>query len=300
MTDPQNIANIDHVLLVGATHPNEWTGLALIRKFEQQPALIQRSTFATHTLIANAQGIPLVLRYLDRDLNRCFDRHDLANPALTGYENSRAKEIAATYGSAGTTPVNVIIDFHSSTSNMGATIIPTSNSVENLRLAAYMQSQDPTAYIYSGLHSGADSPMLRSLAPIGCAIEMGPIPQGVLDAQIFQRAEQLAMAGLDYLEQCNLGKMQIPEKITLFQAIDTIDYPRQAQGEITAIIHPDRQGQDYQPMAPGDPLFMDLDGNTITYQGDRTVYPTFINEAAYYEKGIAMVITEKREITIQS
>jgi aspartoacylase len=49
-------------------------------------------------------------------------------------------------------------------------------------------------------------------------------------------------------------------------------------------------------MAPGDPLFMDLDGNTIAYRGDRTVYPTFINEAAYYEKGIAMVVADKQEV----
>jgi succinylglutamate desuccinylase len=299
MTDFLNTTTIQQVLLVGATHPNEWTGLALIRKFERQPELVRRSTFTTHTLIANPQGIPMVQRYVDRDLNRCFDRHDLANSALTGYENSRAKEIAAIFGSTGTTPVDVIIDFHSSTGNTGATIIPTSNSIENLHLAACIQSQNPTAHIYMGLHSGADSPMLRALAPLGCAIEMGPVPQGVLNAQLFHRAEQLAMAALDYLEQYNLGEVKIPEKITLFQAIDTIDYPRNPEGEITAMIHPDRQGQDYQPMAPGDPLFMDLDGKTIVYSGEQVVYPMFINEAAYYEKGIAMVITEKQEIVIK-
>jgi succinylglutamate desuccinylase len=292
------ISPINRVLIVGATHPNEWTGLALIKKFQQQPAIIHRNTFETQTLIANPRGVPLVTRYIDRDLNRCFDRHDLANTELPGYENNRAKEIFNIYGSNGSLPLDVIFDLHSTTANMGATIIPTSNSIENLRLAAYLQSQDPTAYIYSGLHSGEDSPMLRSLATIGCAIEMGPIAQGVLNAQIFQQAEKLVLAGLDYFEQCNLGQVQLPEKITLFQAIDTIDYPRDQNGEITAMIHPDRQGQDYQPMAPGDALFMDLNGNTITYQGDRTMYPTFINEAAYYEKGIAMVITEKQEIIL--
>jgi succinylglutamate desuccinylase len=300
MTKMQAKITINRVLIVGATHPNEWTGLAMIRKFQQQPDIIYRHTLETPTLIANPQGVPLVTRYIDRDLNRCFDRHDLANANLTGYENSRAKEIATTYGSTGTLPVDAILDLHSTTANMGATIIPTSNSIENLRLAAYLQSQDPTAYIYSGLHSGIDSPMLRSLATIGCAIEMGPIAQGVLNAQIFQQAEKLVLAGLDYFEQCNLGQVQLPTTITLFQAIDTIDYPRNQNGEITAMIHPDRQGQDYQPMAPGDALFMDLNGNTITYQGDHTVYPTFINEAAYYEKGIAMVITEKQETTIVS
>ena len=37
---------------------------------------------------------------------------------------------------------------------------------------------------------------------------------------------------------------------------------------------------------------------TITYQGDSTVYPVFVNEAAYYEKGIAMCLAKQREIVV--
>ena len=64
------------------------------------------------------------------------------------------------------------------------------------------------------------------------------------------------------------------------------------------MIHPNLQSKDYQPLHPGDPLFITFDGETINYEGNATVYPVFINEAAYYEKSTAMCLTRKREISV--
>lgn len=44
------------------------------------------------------------------------------------------------------------------------------------------------------------------------------------------------------------------------------------------------EDQDWKPLHPGDPVFVTLDGKTIPLGGDHTVYPVFVNEAAYYEK----------------
>jgi succinylglutamate desuccinylase len=148
-----------------------------------------------------------------------------------------------------------------------------------------------------GLHSEQTSPMLRSLAPVGCTIEVGPIAQGILDAKLFQQMTAMVLKVLDYFEDLE-GVQQPTASVTLYQAIKAIDYPRNGQGEIQAMIHPNRQGQDYQPMAPGEPLFLDFEGQTLVYEGSQRVYPAFINEAAYYEKGIAAILTEKREIAI--
>lgn len=57
--------------------------------------------------------------------------------------------------------------------------------------------------------------------------------------------------------------------------------------------------QDWQPLNNGDPLFLTLDGEVIAYKGDCTVYPTFINEAAYYEKKQAFVNTVTVELTAE-
>ena len=39
--------------------------------------------------------------------------------------------------------------------------------------------------------------------------------------------------------------------------------------------------QDWKPLHPEDPVFLTLDGKTISLGGDQTVYPVFVNEAAY-------------------
>lgn len=59
------------------------------------------------------------------------------------------------------------------------------------------------------------------------------------------------------------------------------------------------QDGDWEPLNPGDPMFQTFDGKTIHYQGSGTVYPTFINEAAYYEKQQAFVTT-RRETLVAS
>jgi aspartoacylase len=59
------------------------------------------------------------------------------------------------------------------------------------------------------------------------------------------------------------------------------------------MVHRQVQDRDYQPIEPGQPLFAMFDGTVQTYQGDVVVYPTFINEAAYYDNNLAMSLNEK-------
>lgn len=53
------------------------------------------------------------------------------------------------------------------------------------------------------------------------------------------------------------------------------------------------EDQDWKPLHPEDPVFVSLDGKIITLGGDCTVYPVFVNEAAYYEKKEAFAKTTK-------
>jgi succinylglutamate desuccinylase len=292
---------INRVAIVGGTHGNELTGVMLVKKFLRYDELVKRQSFETVCLLANPRAIELTRRYVDRDLNRCFDRHDLANLELTGYENELAKQLTARYGSNGSEPVDAIIDLHTTTANMGVTIVPVNNSPANLQLAAYLNGLDPTVNIYLGLNSKKDSPTLQSMASLGCTIVMGAIPYGIVESNIFQRTERLVLDILNYFENLNQGiAMNGLTSVTLYEAIEAIDYPRNGRNELMAMIHPDRQGQDYQPLSPGNPLFLDPQGKTIYYQGNHTIFPVFINEAAYYEKGIAMVLTERQSFEVAS
>jgi aspartoacylase len=289
---------IDRVLIVGGTHGNEFTGAYLIKKIKQHPHLVHRSSFETLSLFANPKAFAVNRRYIDKDLNRCFQRQDLRDLTLSSYEELRAKEIDQTFGANGETPVDVIVDLHSTTANMGSTIIIDDHPF-NLQLAAYLSFVNPLVNVYNFTQARREPRRLPSLCKFGCTIEVGPVAQGILHADLFQKTAALTEAILDYLEQHNRGELpQFARSLTCYRHVEAIDYPRNECGEVQAMIHPQLQFRDYEPLNPGDPMFLTFDGEAIAYEGTSTVYPVFVNEAAYYEKGIAMCLTQKQQIKL--
>jgi aspartoacylase len=290
---------IKRVAIVGGTHGNEFTGAYLIKKFESYPHPIERSSFETLALLGNPKAFAAGRRYIEKDLNRCFLSKDLQDPTLDSYEELRAKEITQMLGLKGQSQVDAIVDLHSTTANMSLTIVLDNDRPFNLQLAAYFSSLNSSIKVFLGMQPNRESAFLRSLCELGILIEVGPVAQGVLDADLFEKTEKLVYAFLDYLEAYNRGKVpQTSRTLTLYRYAGTIDYPRNERGEIRAMIHPQLQFKDYQALHPGDPMFLTFDAKAIAYEGKSTVYPIFINEAAYYEKGIAMCITEKEQIVV--
>ncbi len=288
---------IQRVAIVGGTHGNELLGIYLVKKWQEFPELLCRESFECMTLISNPSAVEINQRYVDRDLNRCFATYDLANEKLTSCEDRRAKEIAIQIGPKDQPIADVIIDLHTTTSNMGISLLPSSKHPFNLQLAAYLNSLHPDLHICFGLQHGQDDPMLRSLSPLGYTIEVGPIAQGVLNADLFQQTELLVYEILNYIDAVNQGNpLPLPSVATVYQAVANVDYPRGSSGELQGMVHPQLQFQDYQPLHPGKPMFLSFTGDDLFYTGQKVVYPVFINEAAYYEKQIAMVLTEKQSV----
>lgn len=294
LTKAWHMGELKRVAIVGGTHGNERIGVYLKKKFSQSPTLVERSSFSTQVLLANPQAVAVGVRYIDRDLNRSFERDRLQNENSTSYEDLRAKALNQMIGTKSDAPVDVILDIHSTTSNSGLTLIIDDENRFTLQLASYLQQVDSAIKVYSTAHSGRNQDALRSLAKYGFCLEVGPVAQGVLDAALFQKTEALIYTILDYLEQynCNLVTF-LNHSLTLYRYLNTVDYPRNDQGDIQAMIHPQLQFKDYEALYPGNPIFLTFDGETIKYSGAPVVYPVFINEAAYYEKGIAMYLTEK-------
>lgn len=288
---------IKRVAIVGGTHGNELTGAYLIKKFEQFPELVQRSGLETLTLLGNPSAFEVGRRYVDKDLNRCFLSQDLQDLSRSTCEEKRAREIYRMFTTE--LPVDVIVDLHSTTASMGLTLILNNSHPFNLKLAAALTTLNPLVKVFRWAYSAQDTPFLRSLCELGCAIEVGAIAQGVLDAALFRQTEELIYTVLDYLERYNQGDLSTPTSpLTLYQCMEMVDYPRDQQGKIAAMIHPELQGRDYEALHPGDPLFLTFAGETRVYEGFATVYPVFINEAAYYEKGIALCLTQQQEIML--
>ena len=291
------MSQIERVAIVGGNHGNELTGIHLVKKFQQYPNLINRASFETLALLGNLKAIEEGKRYIDKDLNRCFTNQGLQNQQLSSYEDTRAKAIQQILQPQNQPFVDVIVDLHSTTANMGLSLIFCDLHPFLLRLGAYLSSINPMVKVFVNQQS-REGGFLRSLCELGFVIEVGAVAQNILNAELFQQTEQLIYAILDYFEGCNQGN--IPQRnstLTLYQYIETIDYPRSDAygGEIQAMIHPQLQFRDYEPLNPGDPMFLTFEGKDIFYEGESTVYPIFINEAAYYEKGIAMYLTQKQQ-----
>lgn len=289
---------IKRVVIFGGTHGNELTGIYLVKKFDRAPDLIERSTFKTIATIANPQACEVGKRYIDTDLNRCFLRQDLENTNLFSYEALRAKEIYHIFSSIKGQESDLIVDLHSTTANMGVTLILPVQHPFNLSLAAYLTSVYPDLKVVASVTSNQDSSALRSISELGFTLEVGPVAQGVLDARLFQQTEKTIGTILDWVETYNRGTIApLKNPLTIYQTVRAIDYPRNEKREIQAMIHPELQFRDYEPLNPGDPMFLTWDGESVLYEGKSTVYPIFINEAAYYEKGIAMCFTQKQIVS---
>ncbi|MEH2418614.1 aspartoacylase [Nostoc sp.] len=289
------MSHIERVAIVGGIHGNELTGVHLVKKFQQYPNLINRSSFKTLALLGNLKAIEEGKRYIDKDLNRSFTNQGLQNLQLSSYEDTRAKGIQQILQPQNQPFVDVIVDLHSTTANMGLSLIFCDMHPLLLRLGAYLSSINPLVKVCINQQS-KENGFLRSLCELGFVIEVGAVAQNILNAELFQKTEQLIYGVLDYFEGCNQGNIpQINNTLTLYEYIGTIDYPRSDSGEIQAMIHPQLQFRDYEPLNPGDPIFLTFEGKDIFYEGASTVYPIFINEAAYYEKGIAMHLTQKQQ-----
>ena len=292
---------IKKLAITGGTHGNELTGVFLINKFKKNPKLVQREGFETIIMHNNLKAMQKCTRYIDKDLNRTFKIEDLNDPSKADYEDVLAKVINAKLGPKGSEHPNVdfIVDLHSTTSNMGLSIVIDEGSKLTWQVAAYLKEMEPRVNIFRWKGDTKDVSFVNSIAKNGFAIEVGAIPQGVLRSDLFFDTEKLIHHILDFIEKLNNKKFQKNyTSIEIYDHIELLDFPRDENGDITAMVHPSLQDKDYTKLKKGDPLFITLEGEDIIYDKDEEIYPLFVNEAAYYEKGFAMCLTKKKVIKI--
>uniref|UniRef100_A0A3Q0S1M5 Aspartoacylase n=1 Tax=Amphilophus citrinellus TaxID=61819 RepID=A0A3Q0S1M5_AMPCI len=266
------------VAIFGGTHGNEMSGVTLVNLWMKNSAEIKRKGVEAVPFITNPKAVEKCTRYVDTDLNRAFTPENLSAPGGDDlpYEVQRAQEINRIFGPKGSPEAyDVIFDLHNTTSNMGCTLILESSKDHfNLQMMNYIKVGDLKMHVKAQ-------------------------PQGVLRSNIFEAMRVILKHALDFIELFNEGVEFPPCTVEVFRVLERIDYPRDANGNIIAMVHPNLQDCDWEPLNPGDPMFQTFDGKTIHYQGSGTVYPTFINEAAYYEKQQAF-ITTRRETLVAS
>ena len=312
------IGPIRRVAITGGTHGNESNSVQLAKHFLRQPDVVQRESFSTTVLLTNTESITRNLRYCDEDLNRCFLLSELADESRTSLEAVRAREINAALGPKGSDgATDYILDLHNTTSNSGVAIMCSPHDRLSHAIAMYLQSKDPSVRLILWNRSAKDYAMLPSVGKHGMTFEVGPCPWGCVVGELYAQALALIGHALDYLHAHNSalaaggGAQWRDCEMEAFVNTGKRGFPRDADGELAGMIHPELQGRDFLPLETGDPIFLSHALEVERFAAEATsmpdtagcacatVYPFFIGEAAYYERGKDMAFMLARKETLK-
>uniref|UniRef100_A0A668SEA0 N-acyl-aromatic-L-amino acid amidohydrolase n=1 Tax=Oreochromis aureus TaxID=47969 RepID=A0A668SEA0_OREAU len=288
------LPRLPRVAVCGGTHGNELSGVYLVRellklqrevmKKEQEEDLKPASVLL---VLSNPRAMQQCRRYVDTDLNQCTATLYFLSPSgplsdMAPYEIIRSRELNALLGPKGSpAAVDLVCDLHNTTANMGLCFI------------AYSDCDWICLHIFRHLQCV----ITLNLNPRSAAMEIGPQPHGVVRSNIYTAMKVGVQHMLDWVRLFNSGNVFEGGFVDVFTMVKHIDYPRDSETRnITAAIHPCLQDRDFCLLHPEDPLFQTFSGETVRYKGTEPLYPFFINECAYYEKGIALSLARKRHI----
>ncbi|XP_074517994.1 N-acyl-aromatic-L-amino acid amidohydrolase (carboxylate-forming) B-like isoform X2 [Halichoeres trimaculatus] len=300
------LPRLPRVAVCGGTHGNELSGVYLVRellKEQKETSGKEKESFSVLEVLANPKAVQRCLRYIDTDLNRCFT-HAILNrplPDKPPYEMLISRDLNALLGPKGSCEaMDLVCDLHNTTSNMGLCFISYSDC-DWICMHIFRHLQQipdiPMRYIHFDI-SSKESYSLDSVGKHGFAMEIGPQPHGVVRSNIFTTMKLGVQHMLDWVHLFNSGTIFEGGLVEVYTLVKNIDYPRDETHNITAAIHPQLQDRDFCLLHPEDPLFQTFSGETLRFKGKEPLYPFFINESAYYKKGIALSLARKRCVTI--
>ncbi|KAM4750246.1 N-acyl-aromatic-L-amino acid amidohydrolase (carboxylate-forming) B-like isoform 2-T3 [Anableps anableps] len=290
-----------NVAICGGTHGNELTGVYVVRELQKQKMEKVGSVSIT-TVETNPRAVAAGRRYTEMDLNRCFTDVLLSSPITesTPYELRRAQELNAQLGPKGSAEaVDLLIDLHNTTSNMGLCFIFYSLDWITLHIYKYIQNKMSSMPVRA---IQLDIPISNaySLESVGKhGFEVGPQPNGVVRADVFNMVKEAVDLTLAWLQEFSSGHTFEGGTVEAYTLVKSVDYPRDSAGKITAAIHQDLQDNDFKLLRSGDPIFLTFSGETLKYEGE-DLYPFFVNECAYYEKKIAFHLAQKKTYSFPS
>jgi len=309
-----------------------------------------------NTLLANPMAYMANKRFIDTDLNREFSMEKLKrvkvndeamelcdiqqefcsedDDALSSlpHEAVRAREIETLLGPKfmdSTSPngdaafpdpqMCIVIDLHTTTANMGISLIIPEGDALMSAAAAYVLNKCKNEYGYDSvqclmhaLPKRQDRMNLSSCGRHGFTIEVGPTPQGVIRHDVVEQTEAALHSLLEFLHLRNLELEQQDNDSNVKSVLDRLreiypggivpcyrSAPAVRPGELSGkiswpndpenpnfpavMVHKSIQDRDFEPLRTGDPLFVGLDGTLIPYEGSHgeEVHLIFVNEGGY-------------------
>ncbi|MCB0385520.1 MAG: succinylglutamate desuccinylase/aspartoacylase family protein, partial [Bdellovibrionales bacterium] len=211
-------------------------------------------------------------------------------------ESQRAKELSDEVFKWASGEPFFLIDLHTTTANMGVTLVLSKMDRLSARVIKRICDQDPSYHVLLNSDRDDECIFVDSMAPHGLLIEIGPVPQNVYDPRVITLMEKVVVETLEALleEEASLPTPG-PIEVELFQEGPAVKFPGAINGQLTTIVHPDLVGRDYEPLKQGMSVFVDTQGQCVHWQGE-DVYPVFINEAAYLTQETAFITTTKANI----
>ncbi|AIT10306.1 aspartoacylase [Candidatus Francisella endociliophora] len=283
---------ISKLLVSGGIHGNEYTGVYIVNRMKKYP--LKTKSLKIIPLLANPEAFRLSRRYKDQDLNRSFSTQDLHNSSLSSYENQRAREIYQLYGAESESPVDFLVDLHTTTSNLGKTVITDGKSPLVNKLCAYLVEQVDGLKVIK--HENITSVAMNNIVPMSLTIEIGAVSTSIYDPNTINVTTEIVNKIIEFIEQSNCDNAPEVKGCKAYEPVKTISYPRDNDGNINAVIHKNLQGKDFQALNYNDPIFELMDGNDKFLDVPGRWYPIFINESAYYEKDIAFYLTKEVDL----
>lgn len=272
------------VVIVGGTHGNEWTGIQVVRHY-QETLRNKFPELQIEFIFANPEAHKLNCRFKEEDLNRAFEFLDQKRES---YEHKRAQEIKTQIQSS----LCMVIDLHTTTAHMGNTVIISHYNSFNLSVCSQLAQHFPNFRVI-----GAPDPKKKYLASqseYGVILEIGPVPNGVVAGVPLEATLNLIESILEVIQ----GKKIPPHgSVEVFEEAQDIYYPQNEKGELNGYIHSEFQGQNFK-LLDGEYLpFKTFDGEDFRLQTGEKLYPIFINEAAYYRANLAFTLCRKKTLT---
>lgn len=305
---------LKRVAIIGGTHGNETNGVHLAKHFLRNPDVVKRSSFETEVHLSNTHAIAANTRYVDEDLNRCYLAADLEDTSKepANRERKRAREMDQILGpkNSDNPRCDLTIDLHNTTAATGICLLMAPDDDFSHAIAHYLMSLDSSVRVVDW-DKKPDWALCASVSRSGMTFEVGPCPWGCLVPDTFIQSVKLVEAALDYVENHNkqiaAGSVDCKDtSMSVFRSISiSIDYPRNEEGDILGMVHQDVQGHDFKELKDGDNLFQLFSGEVKPFSRKEynvpdehaQVFALFVNEAAYYEKKIALMLMCRVEKT---
>lgn len=276
---------IKKVIIFGGTHGNEWTGIFAVKKYAEKLSE-EFKDLDLHFVVANPEAYKINKRFKDEDLNRAFQFLNEDRP--DSFEHNRAMELKAMIDKA---PC-FVLDLHTTTSNMGKTVIISHDQTMNFHVASQLSQKFSDCRVI--VSPDPNKKYLASQSEFGLMIEVGPVANGVINAVVLEDTLQLMR---EVLRAISTPTNLTGGSVEIYEEIEDIFYPENENGDVAAYIHKDFQNKDFVPIHGYYTPFRTFEGEEVNMETKEVLYPIFINEAAYYPTRLAYTLCRKRALS---